>query len=60
MLNTVFQTKNIFFLLLILFFGMFIVINGMKNIGLTEGMTNENTNNVVTGTSSSIAKVYNF
>lgn len=58
MLNTVFQSKNIFFLLLILFFGLFIVVNGMKWMGITEGMT-DNTD-IVTGSSTQIAKIYNF
>lgn len=57
MLNTIFQSKNLFSLLLILFFGLFIIINGMKNMGIIEGMTN---NNVVSGTSRKIARVYNF
>lgn len=59
MLNTIFQLKNIIFLLLILFFGTFILVNGIKSIRMTEGMTGDNSN-VVTGTTSSIAKVYNF
>lgn len=58
MLNTIFQSKNIFSLLLILFFGIFIIVNGMKKIGLTEGMADGN--DVVTGTNAQIAKVYNF
>lgn len=58
MLNTIFQSKNIFSLLLILFFGLFIIVNGMKKIGLTEGM--DDGNDVVTGTNAQIAKVYNF
>lgn len=58
MLNTIFQSKNLFSLLLILFFGLFIIINGMKNMGIIEGMTNNN--NVVSGTSRKIASVYNF
>ena len=58
MLNTIFQSKNLFSLLLILFFGLFIIINGMKNMGIIEGMTNNN--NVVSGTSRKIARVYNF
>lgn len=58
MLNTIFQSKNIFSLLLILFFGLFIIVNGMKKIGLTEGMADGN--DVVTGTNAQIAKVYNF
>jgi len=59
MLNTIFQFKNTFFLLLILFFGLFILINAMKTVGLTEGMT-EKDKSVVSGASSAIAKVYNF
>ena len=58
MLNTIFQSKNIFFLLLILFFGLFIVINGLNKFGLTEGMTNGE--DTITGVSSSLTKVYNF
>ena len=58
MLNTIFQSKNIFSLLLILFFGIFIIVNGMKKIGLTEGMADGK--DVVTGTNAKIAKVYNF
>jgi Na+/H+ antiporter NhaD/arsenite permease-like protein len=58
MLNTIFQSKNIFFLLLILFFGLFIIINGMKKMGLTEGMSNGE--DTITGVSSSLTKVYNF
>jgi Na+/H+ antiporter NhaD/arsenite permease-like protein len=58
MLNTVFQSKNIFFLLLIVFFGLFIVVSGMKWIGLTEGMTDKT--DIVTGSSTQIAKIYKF
>jgi len=59
MLNTIFQLKNIIFLLLIVFFGTFILVNGIKNIRMTEGMTGDDSD-VITGTTSSIAKVYNF
>jgi len=59
MLNTIFQSKNLFFILLILFFGLFIIVNGMKKLGLTEGMSG-GSNDVVTGTTLQIAKVYNF
>jgi uncharacterized protein YycO len=59
MLNTIFQLKNIIFLLLIVFFGTFILVNGIKKIRMTEGMTGDDSN-VITGTTSSIAKVYNF
>lgn len=59
MLNTIFQLKNIIFLLLIVFFGTFILVNGIKSIRMTEGMT-DGDSNVITGTTSSIAKVYNF
>ena len=59
MLNTLFQAKNIFFLLLIVFFGMFIIINGLKKFGVTEGMTTDG-NDIITGKTSTIAKVYNF
>jgi Na+/H+ antiporter NhaD/arsenite permease-like protein len=58
MLNTVFQSKNIFFLVLILFFGLFIVVNGMKWMGITEGMTSNI--DIVTGSSTQIAKIYKF
>ena len=59
MFNTIFQLKNIIFLLLIVFFGTFILVNGIKSIRMTEGMT-DGDSNVITGTTSSIAKVYNF
>jgi Na+/H+ antiporter NhaD/arsenite permease-like protein len=59
MLNTIFQSKNLFFILLIIFFGLFIIVNAMKKIGLTEGMSGDSTD-VISGTNSQIAKVYNF
>jgi Na+/H+ antiporter NhaD/arsenite permease-like protein len=59
MLNIIFQRKNLFFILLIVFFGLFIIVNGLKQIGLTEGM-NGGSNDIVTGTNAQIAKVYNF
>ena len=59
MLNTIFQSKNLFFILLIVFFGLFIIVNWLKQIGLTEGM-NGGYDDIVTGTNEQIAKVYNF
>jgi Na+/H+ antiporter NhaD/arsenite permease-like protein len=59
MLNTIFQSKNLFFILLIVFFGLFIIVNGLKQIGLTEGM-NGGSNDIVTGKNEQIANVYNF
>jgi len=58
MLNTIFQRKNLFFILLIVFFGLFIIVNWLKQVGLTEGMNGGY--DIVTGTNEQIAKVYNF
>jgi hypothetical protein len=63
MLNNLFQTKYILFIL-ILFFGIFILVNILKQFGLYEGMTDNNENkdntDVVIGDDVNLTTVYNY
>ena len=63
MLNNLFQTKYIL-LILIIFFGIFILVNILKQFGLYEGMTDNNeskdTTDVVIGDDVNLTTVYNY
>ena len=50
--------SNKILIALIIFFGIFVFSGFLKYLGLREGMTGENAQNVVTGTSVNIAQVY--